>query len=120
MSRQKELIHASLENLSSLNTALSDEMFDDVLANFVDKMKESLRQDADDALICLVAETDEAAMLLLEASNKVFRNEAARSRLKQIWKDNYEVNVAKVIPTFADHLSQGMLGVAEIKIIKSI
>jgi hypothetical protein len=29
-------------------------------------MKESLLRDADDALICVVAETDKAAMLLVE------------------------------------------------------
>ena len=79
MSQQKELIHASLENALLRNAALSEEMYDEVLANFVNQMKESLRQDADDALICLVAETDEAAMLFVEANNKVFRNDDARS-----------------------------------------
>lgn len=119
MHLQKELIHASLKNVLLYNTALSDEMYDVVLADFVDQMKESLGRDADDALICVVAERDEAAMLLVEANNKVLRNDAARSRLKQIWKENYEMNVLKVIPMFVDHLSQGVLGVAGIKIIQS-
>jgi hypothetical protein len=119
MHLQKELIHASLKNALLYNTALSDEMYDLVLADFVDQMRESLERDADDALICVVAETDEAAMLLVEANNKVLGNDAARSRLKQIWKENYEMNVLKVIPMFVDHLSQGMLGVAGIKVIKS-
>lgn len=119
MPLQKELIYASLKNVLLHNTALSDEMYDEVLADFVELMKESLRQDADDALICVVAETDEAAMLLVEANNEVLRNDAARHRLKQIWKENYKANVLKVIPLFVDHLSQGMLGVAGIKVMKS-
>ena len=118
MPLQKELIYASLKNVLLHNTALSDEMYDDILADFVDQMKESLRQDADDALICIVAETDKAAMLLVEANNKVLCNNAARRRLKQIWKENYVMNVLKVIPIFVDHLSQGMLGVAGIKVMK--
>jgi hypothetical protein len=119
MPLQKELIYASLKNALLHNTALSDEIYDEILADFVDQMKESLRQDADDALTCVVAETDEAAMLLVEANNKVLRNDAARRRLKQIWKENYEINVLKVIPLFVDHLSRGMLGVAGIKVMKS-
>jgi hypothetical protein len=118
MTLQKELTYASLKNALLHETALSDELCDEVLVNFVDQMRESLRQDGDDALICVVAETDKAAMLLVEANNKVLRNDAARRRLKQIWKENYETNVLKVMPLFADHLSQGMLGVAGITIVK--
>jgi hypothetical protein len=116
---QKELIYASLKNVLLHNTALSDELYDEVLADFVEQMEESLRQDANDALICVVAETHEAAMLLVEANNEVLRNDAARYRLKQIWKENYGANVLKVIPLFVDRLNQGMLGVAGIKIMKS-
>ena len=118
MHLQKELIYASLKNALLHNTPMSDKIYDEVLADFVDQMKECLRQDADDALICVVAQTDEAAILLVEANNKVLRNDAARRRLKKIWKENYEMNVLKVIPLFVDHLSQGMLGVAGIKIMK--
>ena len=118
MHLQKELIYASLKDVLLHNAALSDEIYNEVLANFVDQMKESLRRDADDALICVVTETDKAAMLLAEANNKVLRNDAARRRLKEIWQENYEINVLKVIPLFVDQLSQGMLGVAGIKVMK--
>jgi hypothetical protein len=119
MHLQKELIYASLKDVLLHNIALNDEIYDEILGGFVDQMKESLIRDADDALICIVAEKDKAAMLLVEANNKVLRNDAARGRLKRIWKENYEINVLKLIPLFADHLSQGMLGVAGIKLIKS-
>jgi hypothetical protein len=49
------------------NSALSDEIYDEVLGDVVEQMEESLLRDGDDALICVVAETDKAAMLLVEA-----------------------------------------------------
>ena len=119
MHLQKELIYASLKDVLLHNSALSDELYDEVLGDVVEQMKESLLRDANDALICVVAETDKAAMLLVEANDKVLRNDAARRRLKQIWKKNYEINVLRLIPLFVDHLSQGMLGVAGIKVMKS-
>ena len=117
MHPQKQSIQASLENALLHNAALSEELYDEVLADFVEQMKESLHKDAEDALICLVAETDQAAMMLVEVDNEVLRNDAARLRLKQLWKEKYGSNVSKLIPIFVDHLSQGMLGVAGIKVM---
>lgn len=97
MHLQKELTYASLKDVLLYNSALSDEIYDDVVRNFIDQIKESLLRDADDALICVVAEKDKAAMLLVEVNNKVLRKDAARHRLKQIWKVNYEINALKII-----------------------
>lgn len=117
MHMRKRSIQASLENALLHDAALSEELYNEVLANFVEQMKESLHKDADDALICLVAETDQAAMMLVEVDNKVLCNNAARLRLKQLWKENYQINVSKLIPIFVDDLSKGMLGVAGIKLM---
>jgi hypothetical protein len=80
-------------------------------------MKESLHKDADDALICLVSDTGQAAMMLVEFDNKVLRNDATRLRLKQLWKENYGSNVSRLIPILVDHLNQGMLGVVGIRMM---
>ena len=117
MGTRRQSIQASLENALLHNTALSEELYDEVLADFVEQMKESLHKDADDALICLVGEIDQAAMMLVEVDNKVLRNDAARLRLKQLWKENYESNVSRLIPILVDHLNQGMLGVAGIRMM---
>ena len=113
---QKRSIQVSLENTLLHNVMWSDELYNEVLTDFVEQMKESLHGDADDVIICLVAEEDQAAMMLVEVDNNVLRNEAARHRLKQLWKESYEINVTKVIPILVEHLSQGMLGVAGIKV----
>lgn len=116
---QKQSIQVSLENALLHNVMWSDELYNEVLTDFVEQMKESLHRDADDAIICLVAKEQQVAMMLVEVDNNVLRNEAARHRLKQLWKENYEINVTKVIPILVEHLSQGMLGVAGIKVIET-
>jgi hypothetical protein len=118
MYMQKQSIQVSLENALLHNVMWSDELYNEVLTDFVEQMKESLHGDADDAIICLVAEQDQAAMMLVEVDNNVLRNEAARHRLKQLWKESYKINVTKVIPILVEHLSQGMLGVAGIKVTR--
>jgi hypothetical protein len=115
MYMQKQSIQMSLENALLHNVMWSDELYNEVLTDFVEQMKESLHGDADDAIICLVAEEDQAAMMLVEVGNNVLRNEAARHRLKQLWKERYDINVTKVIPILVEHLSQGMLGVAGLR-----
>jgi len=36
-----------------------------------------------------------------------------------MWKHNYTANMQKLIPVFADHLQQSMLGVAGVKWIEA-
>lgn len=116
MHMQKQSIQVCLENALLHNIMWSDELYNEVLTDFVEQMKESLHGDADDAIVCLVTEETQTAMMLVEVDNNVLRNEAARHRLKQLWKESYEINVTKVIPILVEHLSQGMLGVAGIKV----
>lgn len=110
MHMQKQLIQVCLENTLLHNIMWSDELYNEVLTDFVEQMKESLHGDADDAIIWLVAEEAQAAMMLMEVDSNVLHNEVARHRLKQLWKESYEINVTKIIPILVEHLSQGMLG----------
>ncbi|MBC7444090.1 MAG: hypothetical protein H7273_01280, partial [Polaromonas sp.] len=71
--------------------------------------------DGDDALIALVAEDQDVAMLLIEKTGACHRNEAARAQLKQMWRSHYAANLQTVLPLFVDDLSQGMLAVAGVQ-----
>jgi hypothetical protein len=84
--------------------------------NFIDELEESLHEDADDALICVVEDSHDVAMLLIEWDGTVLHNEAAFKRLRQMWKHNFTSNIQKLIPVFVDHIRQGMLGVAGVKL----
>lgn len=109
---QKQSLHACLEKALLHNAALSDELYDEVLADFVDQMKESRQKDDEDAIFCLVADTDQVAMMFVDVGNNVLSNDAARLRLKEIWQGNYSANIQKIIPTMSNELSKGNLAVA--------
>ena len=70
--------------------------------NFIDELEESLHDDADDALICVVADNDEVAMLLIEWDGTVRQNEMAFERLNEMWKHNFVANTAKSMAPVAE------------------
>lgn len=111
----KKTIRAALEQGLLHGAAMSTALCDDVLMDAADELEASLREDGDDALIALVAEGDEVAMLLIDKAGTRLRNEAARAQLQQMWRQFYAANVHTVLPIFVDDLHQGMLAVAGVQ-----
>ena len=111
----KKTIRAALEQSLLHNAAMSAALCDDVLMDAADELEESLREDGDDALIALVAEDHEVAMLLIDKAGTHHRNEAAREQLKLMWRSHYAANLQTMLPLFVDDLSQGMLAVAGVQ-----
>ena len=58
----------------------SDDVLDGVLMDFVDELEESLHGDADDALICVVEDDKDVAMLLIEWDGSLLQNQTACER----------------------------------------
>lgn len=115
----KKSITRALEAAFLHGSPLSANLLNNVLMNFIDELEESLHNDADDALICVVEDNRDAAVLLIEWDGEVRQNEKALERLQHMWKHNYTANMQKLIPVFADHLQQSMLGVAGVKWIEA-
>lgn len=115
----KKSIQTSLESTLINGGPFSDDLYSSVLMAFVDELEESLHGDADDALICVVEDDNDVAMLLIEWDGSVLQNQTAFERLQQMWKHNYTANIRKLIPVFVDDLRQGMLAVAGIKWIET-
>lgn len=111
----KKTIRAALEQSLLHGAAMSAALYDDVLLDALDELEDSLREDGDDALIALVAEGDEVALLLIDKAGTCYRNEAARAQLQQMWRQLYAANVHTVLPIFVDDLHQGMLAVAGVQ-----
>lgn len=111
----KKTIRAALEQSLLHNAAMSAALCDDVLMDAADDLEESLREDGDDALIALVAEDREVALLLIDKSGTHYRNEAAREQLKLMWRTHYASNLQTMLPLFVDDLSQGMLAVGGVQ-----
>ena len=111
----KKTIRAALEQSLLHGAAMSATLCDEVLLDAADELEASLREDGDDALIALVAEGREVAMLLIDKAGTRLRNEAARAQLQQMWREHYAANLQTMLPLFVDDLSQGMLAVAGVQ-----
>src|SRR5665647_2547918 len=62
----KKSIQAALEATFLHGSPFSADLLNNVLMNFIDELEESLHNDADDALICVVEDDHDVAMLLIE------------------------------------------------------
>ena len=115
----KKSIQAALKFTFLQGGPFSADLLSNVLMNFIDELEESLHNDADDALLCVVEDDHDVAMVLIEWDRAVLQNEKALERLRQMWKHNYTANMLKLIPVFLDHLKQDMLAVAGVKWIEA-
>jgi hypothetical protein len=115
----KKSITVALEATFLYGGLFSADLLNTVLMNFIDELEESLHDDADDALICVMEDDHDVAMVLIEWDGAVLQNEKAFERPKQMWKHDFTANVQKLIPVFVDHIRPGMLGVAGVKWIEA-
>ena len=108
-------IKTVLEGALLRGTPLSIDLYAEVLAGHEAALKASLNADADDALLCVLADDGNVAMLLVDWRGTIHRNEDALEHVKAMWRENFEVNVERLLPVFVEFISQKNLGVAGIK-----
>lgn len=111
----KKTLRAALDQALLHRAAMSAALCTEVLMDAADELQTSLREDGDDALIALVVEDDEVAMLLIDKAGERYQNEAALGQLQQMWRQHYATNMQTVLPLFVDDLHQGMLAVAGVQ-----
>ena len=97
----------------------SDTLHAEELADFEAELKASLDKDADDALLCMLADQGDVAMMLIDGDGKIYQNEAALAKLKRMWAAAFDANTQILVPLLSDHINDGDLGVAGIKWVKS-
>ncbi|TDS69603.1 hypothetical protein EDF71_1335 [Comamonas sp. JUb58] len=115
----KKKIAAALNQALAEKMAMSDSLYAEELADFEAGLKASLDKDADDALLCMLADQGDVAMMLIDGDGKIYQNEAALAKLKRMWAAAFDANMQLLVPLLSDHISDGDLGVAGIKWVKS-
>lgn len=95
--------------------ALSNDLYVEELADYEDELKDSLNQDADDALLCVFADRGEVAMMVVEPGGTIYRNEQAVAKLQAMLPKTLDVNLQVLLPMFSADISRGDFGVAGIK-----
>ena len=111
----KKKIAADLQSALSGQSPLSIDLYVEVLADYEDELKASLDKDADDALLCMLADDGDVTMMVIESDDSIYRNENALKKLQAMWRHSFEINVQTLVPILSDHISQKSLGEAGIK-----
>lgn len=112
-------ISAHLLSALAGTKAQSQDLYADVLADFESELKASLDNDADDALLCMLADEGDVAMMLIDWDGHVHRNDDALLKLHAMWPRSFDVNAKILVPVLSEQISQNNLGVAGIKWAKS-
>jgi hypothetical protein len=64
----------------------------EVLADYEDELKASLDNDADDALLCMLADEGDVALMVIEWDGSIYRNENALKKLQAMWRHGFDTN----------------------------
>ena len=118
MTSKKKIANALIQVLTQ-EMAMSNNLYAEELADFEAELKASLDKDADDALLCMLADQGDVAMMLIDGDGKIYQNRAALEQLKRMWGAAFDANMQILVPLLSDHISDGDLGVAGIKWVKS-
>lgn len=89
---------------------LSIDLYVEALAAFEQDLKDSLNRDADDALLCVLADSGDVAMMVIDWDGRIYRNENALRKLHAMWRNSFDANVKKLLPIFSDHIHRKNLG----------
>jgi hypothetical protein len=94
---------------------LSTDLYDNLLADHETRLAASLNEDADDALLCRLANEGQVAMLVIDWGNTVHRNADALQKLQVMWPHSLDAYAEVLVPILCDQINQRNLGVAGIK-----
>ena len=111
----KKKIATDLQSALSGQIPLSIDLYVEVLADYEDELKASLDKDADDALLCMLADDGDVAMMVIDWDGSIYRNENALNKLRAMWRHSFETSFQTLVPIISTHISQKNLGVAGIK-----
>ena len=105
MTNQKK-IAADLQSALSGQSPLSIDLYVEVLADYEDELKASLDKDADDALLCMLADDGDVAMMVIDWAGSIYRNENTLKKLQDMWRQSFDTNMQTLMPIISDHISQ--------------
>ncbi len=104
MTNQKK-IAADLQSALSGQSPLSIDLYVEVLADYENELKASLDNDVDDALLCMLADDGDVAMMVIDWDGSIYRNENALKMLQAMWRHSFDANLQTIVPILSDPTS---------------
>ncbi len=113
---RKKAIEKNLKAALLNDGPLALALFEFELQEHIAEFTQSKHDDGDAYFFAVTEQPDDVAMLLIDDKDAAHVNEAARSKLKALWRTSYAGNMRQLIPDMAGELDQGHLFVAGVKI----
>ena len=114
-----------LQNALLYDGKMEYELYEYEFEELLDELLATLIKDKDDFLFAItthkndITGIEDTAMVLIDASRKAYINELARDKLKEVWEDDYQRRMTKLIPDFAKQLYKGDIPISGIKTVLS-
>ena len=114
-----------LQNALLYDGKMEYELYEYEFEELLDELLATLIKDKDDFLFAItthkndITDKEDTAMVLIDASGKAHINELARDKLKEVWEDDYQRRMTKLIPDFAKQLYKGDIPITGIKTVVS-
>jgi len=112
-------IRQCLEQALLKDGPMRDELYAFELEGLLDHLQASMAQDQDEYIFAVTENHGDVAMVLVEQSGEVHRNEQARTKLQALWSAAYERNMQRLIPAFAQQLHTGEIPINGVKTVRS-
>jgi hypothetical protein len=117
---KRKIIEKNLKIALLGDGELVDALFEYELAEHVGEYLQSKKDDGDKYFFAVTEHSNDVAMLLIDESDNVHRNQVARDLLKSLWRDAYKSNMQKLIPQIARELNAGYLFSAGVKEVPNL
>ena len=90
---------------------MADKLYEYELAEHIDYWHQGLLRDEEEYVFVVTENSGDVAMVLIMPNKRLYINEAARDKLKELWDAVYQSNLERLIPLMAHDLAQGIISV---------
>lgn len=119
---KKKDIQKTLENILLHDAKMDVDVYKHELAGEIIDLTTSMHLANNNCIFALTVKEQKgkgmtAAMVLIEKSGEVHRNEAAKDKLKKDWHINYAKNIHGILPNLVQQIKIRQLGVMGLSIV---
>jgi hypothetical protein len=97
---------------------MSYELYEYDVEEHIDYWYEGLLNDNDEFVFALNENSGDVAMVLITLDKKLYINEDARKKLREIWPKTYKKNIKLLLPKIANDLANDIISVNGVKTMK--
>ena len=118
MNQKKELARLLRKALLQ-GGEMQQSLYEYELEEIIDDLYKGLKVDGEDYVFAITENTGHVAMVLITGDKTVYKNEAARDKLAELWPAVYEKNIKLFMPMWIQNLADGYMAIQGVKTVDS-